>query len=274
MGDRGEEPVGEEQGLRLVVHVGDDDELVPAEAGDRVSLSSDSGETFGDPSEERVAGQVAERVVDHLEPVEVEEQHRQRATSPAELGLGLDEAVHEQDAVGQPGQGVVRGLVGDHPLGLAPLLLEGTPIQDQVRQRAEGLDPGELLSAEERRVAARPDQEGAGPQLDLVDRWARGVRTPRGAVSTAAAAAASTTPCWPSTSPDLATSLAPRAPNSPTTRGRSTSASSRWVSTRTSSCMAARIAALLGPPPEPDQPARRDETDEEEDRRGTRTGSG
>ena len=61
-----------------------------------------------DLSQQRVAGFVASLVVDHLEVVEVAEQH-------ADPGVGLQqravETVGEQHPVRQPGQGVVQGMV-------------------------------------------------------------------------------------------------------------------------------------------------------------------
>ncbi len=64
---------------------------------------------------------VAERVVDDLEAVEVEEQHRGAALGVVALGAAdrLVEAVDEQHAVGQAGERVVQRVVLQAPLGLA-----------------------------------------------------------------------------------------------------------------------------------------------------------
>ena len=71
---------GERHGGVLVVHaLGHDDELVAAEAGERVGGPEMMREPFGHLRQHRVADAVAERVVDDLEPVEVEVQHRQHA---------------------------------------------------------------------------------------------------------------------------------------------------------------------------------------------------
>ena len=89
--------------------LGHDDELVPAEAGDGVAGTRSGGEAGGDGTQQRVAGVVPERVVDDLEPVDVDEQHRQRSRRPvAPLGR-LGQPVGEQRAVGQVGHGVVEG---------------------------------------------------------------------------------------------------------------------------------------------------------------------
>ena len=62
-------------------------------------------------------------VVDQLEVVEVEEEHGEQAipiAPRAERGIG--QALHEERAVGEPGERVVVGEVLDLMLGLASLL--------------------------------------------------------------------------------------------------------------------------------------------------------
>ena len=56
--------------------VGDHDELVPAEAPKRVGVAYDAIESLRDRSQELIAGAVAERLVDALEVVEIDEQRR------------------------------------------------------------------------------------------------------------------------------------------------------------------------------------------------------
>jgi hypothetical protein len=53
-----------------------DDELIAAEAPDRVGAAHDALQAFGDGLESDVAGAVAQAVVDQLEVVEVDEHHR------------------------------------------------------------------------------------------------------------------------------------------------------------------------------------------------------
>ena len=55
---------------------------------------------------------MAEAVVDHLEVVEVEEQHRRVALQRV-VGERAAEPVDEEQPVGQPGQRVVDRLVGE-----------------------------------------------------------------------------------------------------------------------------------------------------------------
>jgi hypothetical protein len=67
---------------------------------------------------------VAQAVVDHLEVVQVQEQHAHRARR-GRPRQRLAQAVQEAGAVGQPGQWVVEGLV-------AELVLEGAALGDVV----------------------------------------------------------------------------------------------------------------------------------------------
>ena len=69
------QPLGHGQrALEVGRVVGEDRELVAAQAGDEVAGADRVGDPLGDGLEERVAGGVAERVVDDLEVVEVDEQ--------------------------------------------------------------------------------------------------------------------------------------------------------------------------------------------------------
>ena len=70
-----------------VLLVGDvlaqDRELVAAEAGDGLVPAQRVAQALGDRDDQLVAGRVAEAVVDDLEAVEVEEQHRDVAAAAA-----------------------------------------------------------------------------------------------------------------------------------------------------------------------------------------------
>ena len=81
-----------------------------------------ASEALGDRDEQLVAGGVAEAVVDRLEVVEVDEQHREVAVAcaPTRAERVLD-AVAEQRLVGEAGERVVERLVGE--LVLEPLAL-------------------------------------------------------------------------------------------------------------------------------------------------------
>ncbi len=100
-------------GLGVVDEVlAQDHELVAAEAGHGVAGAQGHGQALGDAHQQPVAQAVAEAVVDHLEVVEVEEQHRHPPVVALWPGQRPVEAVEQQGAVGQAGERVVGGLVG------------------------------------------------------------------------------------------------------------------------------------------------------------------
>src|SRR5439155_7667019 len=74
-------------------------ELVAAEPGDGVTGSHHAAQSPSQRHEQLVASVVAEAVVDDLEPVEVEEQHRKRVVAATSPGQGELEELQEQRAV-------------------------------------------------------------------------------------------------------------------------------------------------------------------------------
>ena len=160
-----------------VVAAGEEEpELVSAEPRDRVSGPDRLGEPPGDRDEEVVAGLVTEAVVDHLEPVEVEEQHGEALAVVARRRVEhVGEPVEEQRAVRQPGEGVVERVVGEPRLGAPALLdlgLQGGVALPQARAHRVEV-PGEL--AELGAVLRADDEpevapgEGARRAHELVD---------------------------------------------------------------------------------------------------------
>ena len=95
-------------------------------------------EPLGDGGQQQVADRVAERVVDVLEAVEIEEQHGELAVPPMRAGDRLSDAIGEQRPVGQAGQRVVVSHVHDALVG-------ETPLGDLGLQ--SGVDAGELERA-------------------------------------------------------------------------------------------------------------------------------
>ena len=97
--------------------------------------------------QERIALGVAERVVDDLEPVEVEVEQRELARPGVHSLDAPLEDVAEQRAVGEPGEVVVRRAVHEAGVGLVQLL--GQALLDHTR--ADGLEdrPVRLLEADE-----------------------------------------------------------------------------------------------------------------------------
>ena len=97
-----------------------DDELVAAEPRHDVGLAHDLAQPLGDRAQQLVAAGVAQRVVDLLELVEVDEVYGERTAAPQ----GGERRVHlvaEEGAVGQVGQHVVARQMVD--LGLGGLAL-------------------------------------------------------------------------------------------------------------------------------------------------------
>ena len=100
-----------------VTHVGNvleqDRELVSTESRDRVLGPYAGLDPLGHRRQQPVAGVVTVGVVDRLEVVEVEEQHRDRGLAAVRALERVREPVREQRAVGKLGEAVVKGLVGE-----------------------------------------------------------------------------------------------------------------------------------------------------------------
>jgi hypothetical protein len=80
----------------------------PPRPRDGVARPYRLGEARSDAAQQLVAGVVAERVVDHLEAVEVEQEDGRRRAAAAHARERAREAVAEQLAIRQPGQRVVQ----------------------------------------------------------------------------------------------------------------------------------------------------------------------
>jgi hypothetical protein len=100
------------------------------------------GQPLGDDAQQLVAGMVAERVVDVLEAVQVDQDDRSGRSSLVALD-GMLRPLAEPLAVGQPGQRVVQGLVlvlggvAAQAAGRRP----GDERQDGVQRREPGGQP-------------------------------------------------------------------------------------------------------------------------------------
>jgi hypothetical protein len=120
--DRGAQPLG--QGPRAVVPQvrGQDDELVAAQAGQQVAGPQVAGQPRPHLAQQGVADGVAEGVVDLLEPVEVQDQHR-GGPAGGHPRVGGAEGLEDLPAVGQAGELVGARLVP--AVGQGPDLAEG-----------------------------------------------------------------------------------------------------------------------------------------------------
>ena len=119
-----QEPFSERVGLldpvELLAH---DDELVAAEPGHEIAGTQRLVEAPTHLDEEPVAGVMAQAVVEDLEPVEVEEEHRDVGSALASVPTDLPQPFEGLLPVGEAGEGVVQGLMGE--ARLAPVAFDG-----------------------------------------------------------------------------------------------------------------------------------------------------
>ncbi len=97
------------------------DELVAAEPRDRARVTDGLAQHVGGRLDQRIAHQVAERVVDVLETIEIDQHHRH---APLAIRGGHDQVAHrlaQKIAVRQPGQAVVPRQMLDTRFGFLPL---------------------------------------------------------------------------------------------------------------------------------------------------------
>ena len=95
--------------------VADDDELVAAEPRHRVAGPDRVGDPFGRVPQQLVAGAVAQRVVDQLELIDVEEHHAELRAASTRAGEAVDQPVRRA-APGWAARSASRG----EPDGRAP----------------------------------------------------------------------------------------------------------------------------------------------------------
>ena len=139
------------------LHAGlDDGEFVAAEPGHEIGLADAAAEADGDGFQQLVADHVPERVVDALEFVDVDIEHRQLPLGRC-VGQFALELFVEQGAVRQVRQRVVMGEVGDAFLGATLFgdVFMG-PHPAAVRQRlVNDLDRASVRRRDDHRIAMR-----------------------------------------------------------------------------------------------------------------------
>lgn len=115
---------------------------------------------------------MAPAVVDDLEVVDVQEEHGQAGAAAGGPGQGLVEAVLQQQAVGQAGEGIVHGLVGESLLRLLALGHVADEGHGQVAvgrlDGAEGDVDGELGAVPPAAGQLEAGAHGAGPGVGQV----------------------------------------------------------------------------------------------------------
>ena len=139
-----------------------DRELVAAEPRDRVDLAHAAAQPLRHLTQQLVAGRVAERVVDLLEAVEIDQQQREALAVAALARERVLDAVAQQHAVGETGERIVMRHVGDLVGAALALGDVGEGAQETaVRQRDgahlehDAVRPHALVQRELGRPAAR-----------------------------------------------------------------------------------------------------------------------
>ncbi len=88
--------------------IGDQYELIAAGARQRVALAQDAAQAVGHFFQQFIAAVMAERIVDHLEAVQIDHQHGDTAFAPLGIRDRLRQAVVEQQTIRQLGERIVR----------------------------------------------------------------------------------------------------------------------------------------------------------------------
>jgi len=145
--------------LRVGEGLGEDGELITAQPGHGVGRADQGGQPDRDRLQQPVADRVAGAVVDLLEVVQVHQQHTDAAAAAGLAGQRLLEPVAEQGPVGEPGEGVVQGLV-------AELVFELLAVGDVAAVEHDALDRGLAELAGQQRLHVAPGAVGtAQPPL-------------------------------------------------------------------------------------------------------------
>ena len=153
-----DDPVGQHLDLLAALRVGDDDgEFVAAHAADMAVGADLIDQPLGDGAQHGVALRVAERVVDRLEAVEIEEHDRARDIAGGRGAQRFAEQLADAAAVGQAGQHVDVGEMGQPLLRLADLGDVGADAAEAL-EAAGGVDD---------RVAGDRDPARAARRLQL-----------------------------------------------------------------------------------------------------------
>ena len=137
-------------------------EFIAADARHGVVAAQVATQTQRHILEQQVADMVAERIVDRLEAIEVEEHQREVAAVALDLADHLLDAVFQQDAVGQTGEVVVQGELGQLLVGLGQRRGElcRARLQARIQHRREQRDANDRQGHDDDQhrqpVAAQP----------------------------------------------------------------------------------------------------------------------
>ena len=158
--------LGDLERLLVGLDLGQHDELVAAQARHGVGGAHDLGQARADLDQQLVAGLVAERVVDRLEAVDVEQQHGHAEAEARGAAEGVLDAVEEQRAVGQAGERVVQRLVAHDRLRALAVERRGQQVGDRLQPLAllagERADRGRVHADDAEGARAPADGRGGG----------------------------------------------------------------------------------------------------------------
>ncbi len=139
---RGSDPLGHQLGSQRRIQVlAEDHELVAGQPCQRVSRPQHAGQPRRHRDQQLVSQLMAVLVVDELEAVEVDEQHRGHPPGPARAGDGAIQQLVQESTVGERCQRVVQGAMGellDADGGLAARLRVEQVRRGDVRQHLGG----------------------------------------------------------------------------------------------------------------------------------------
>ena len=148
--------------IDLAALIEDHHELVAAEARDDVACAQRTAQPVGHFEQEQIAGLVAQRIVDDLETVEVDEQHRKAAIVALRFVDRLLQQPVEGLAVRQVGQAVVRSEVFDPLVGLVFLVGPVEILHREGDVVGEALQQLDELGREGARLGRHVDHDADG----------------------------------------------------------------------------------------------------------------
>ena len=144
----------------------------PPDAARNVGRADDLADAVGDLGQDRVAGEVADPVVDLLEAVDVHDHEREAPLVPLRAVDLAAERLVEVAAVVEAGEGV--------EVGELPRFAEAARVLDRRRDAlGELFEPAHVVVAEPDARVAREDAEPADPPVAAEERHTERLRAPR-----------------------------------------------------------------------------------------------
>ena len=160
-----------QRGLRVVEPVEQDRELVAAEAGHDVAGPQAGRQPFGERNEHAIADLVTQAVVDDLEPIDVEEQHRDVFVVTGARCCAFSSSPTNRQRFGRRVKRVVMGLERELLLG-EPSLGDVAHVAHETRDRGivepvrdADVEPVVLAVGVQHRDLDPRDEPGPGQQV-------------------------------------------------------------------------------------------------------------